>query len=188
MEVRVPLTDADLASLNAQLGFGASGNAAPAAELSALVGGQARRWQGRLTRVEAAVDPQTRLTYGVIEVREPFSSTQSAPLAPGLFVTASIAGSRNENLVAAPRSALKRNEYVYVVNRDNTIDVRTVRAAQTTAHEVLFRTGLADGERVVVSHLPSPRDGMRVTPLARAGEQAPAPAQQKQKQSSETRR
>lgn len=172
MEVRVPLTDADLASLNARLGFSGGSNA-PAAHLSASVGGQLRRWEGRLTRIEAAIDPSTRLTYGIIEVRDPFARRLASPLAPGIFVTATIDGARSENLVAAPRSALKRNEYVYVVNRDNRIDVREVRAAQTTANEVLFRTGLRSGERVVVSHLPSPRDGMSVTPIARAAQTAP---------------
>jgi hypothetical protein len=56
------------------------------------------------------------------------------------------------------------------VREDNTIDVRQVRPAQSTADEVLVREGVADGERVVVSHLASPRAGMAVTPISRAGE------------------
>jgi multidrug efflux system membrane fusion protein len=82
-------------------------------------------------------------------------------------------------LVAAPRSALKRNEYVYVLRPDNTLDVRSVRPAQTTADEVLFRDGVADGERVVVSVLTSSRQGMEVTPIDRtsgAAQPAAAPA------------
>jgi hypothetical protein len=51
-----------------------------------------------------------------------------------------------------------------------------VRAAQTTADEVLFREGVADGERVVVSVLTSPREGMAVTPIDRAGESTAPPA------------
>jgi hypothetical protein len=85
-----------------------------------------------------------------------------------MFVSARLEGSSRETLVAAPRSALKRNEFVYVVTADNTIDVRQVRPAQTTADEVLFREGVADGERVVVSVLTSPREGMAVTPIDRA--------------------
>ncbi|MGE0044676.1 MAG: efflux RND transporter periplasmic adaptor subunit [Hyphomonadaceae bacterium] len=169
-EVRVPLTDADLQSLNARLGF-AGGADAPAAHLSAPVGGRLQTWEGRLTRIEATIDPQTRLTYGIIEVRDPFGATNAVPLAPGIFVTARIDGARGERLIAAPRSALKRNEYVYVVNRDNTIDIRQVRAAQTTSDEVMFREGLRAGERVVVSTLPSPREGMPVTPIVRAAQQ-----------------
>jgi RND family efflux transporter MFP subunit len=179
MEVRVPLTDADLASLNAQLGF-SGGADAPVAHLSAPVAGQVRTWEGRLTRIDATVDPQTRLTYGVIEVRDPFSRTHASPLAPGIFVTARIDGARAENLVAAPRSALKRNEFVYVVDRNNTIDERRVRAAQTTATEVMFRAGLRAGERVVVSPLPSARDGMEVTPMARSARRAQPAAQRPQ--------
>ncbi|MBI1251302.1 MAG: efflux RND transporter periplasmic adaptor subunit [Alphaproteobacteria bacterium] len=176
MEVRVPLTDADLAALDAPVGYIAGRTAAPAAHLSATIAGERRTWNGRLMRIESTVDSQTRLVYGIIEVRDPFGQRRTAPLAPGVFVTAVIDGARTEQFVAAPRGALKRNEYVYVIDNENKVDVRQVRAAQTTATEVLFRQGVADGERVVVSHLPSPRDGMSVTPIDRAPDAEAAPA------------
>lgn len=178
MEIRVPLTDADLASMRLPVGFTAtSATPGPAAHVTTTSGGRLRAWEGRLVRTEASIDARTRLVYGIVEVRDPFSTRHAAPLAPGMFVTARLEGSNTEPLVAAPRSALKRNEFVYVVRPDNTIDVRQVRPAQTTADEVLFREGVADGERVVVSVLTSPRQGMAVTPIDRAGESTtPAPA------------
>jgi RND family efflux transporter MFP subunit len=179
MEIRVPLTDADLTSLRVPVGFSATtANPGPAAHVSAVTSGRLRSWDGRLVRVEATIDSRTRLVYGVVEVRDPFNTANAAPLAPGMFVTLRLEGSGRETLVAAPRSALKRNEFVYVVRPDNTIDVRQVRAAQTTADEVLFREGVADGERVVVSVLTSPRQGMAVTPIDRAGESASTTAAQ----------
>jgi hypothetical protein len=51
-----------------------------------------------------------------------------------------------------------------------------VRPAQTTADEVLFRDGVADGERLVVSVLSQPREGMAVTPIASAAQEAEAAA------------
>jgi multidrug efflux pump subunit AcrA (membrane-fusion protein) len=182
MEIRVPLTDANLSSLRTPVGFIAStANPGPVAHVSAISGDRIRTWEGRLVRTEATVDARTRLVYGVIEVREPFAASNSSPLAPGMFVSAAIEGSSRESLVAAPRSALKRNEFVYVIGEGDTIIVRNVRPAQTTADEVMFREGVADGERVVVSHLASPREGMPVTPINRAGESGedtaqPAPA------------
>jgi RND family efflux transporter MFP subunit len=177
MEIRVPLTDTDLASLRVPLGFTASASSpGPAAHVTNILGGRIMTWEGRLVRTEASIDPRTRLVYGTVEVRDPFAARQSSPLAPGMFVSARIEGSGRETLVAAPRSALKRNEFVYVVTAENTIDVREVRAAQTTADEVLFREGVADGERVVVSVLTSPREGMAVTPIDRAGESTAQPA------------
>lgn len=183
MEIRVPLTDADLASMRLPVGFTAStANPGPAAHVTSVTGGRLFTWEGRLVRTEASVDARTRLVYGVVEIRDPFNPRHAAPLAPGMFVQARLEGSSRETLVAAPRSALKRNEFVYVVTAENTIDVRQVRAAQTTADEVLFRDGVADGERVVVSVLTSPRQGMAVTPIDRAGEsETPAaPAAQEQ--------
>ena len=178
MEIRLPLTDADLASMRLPVGFIAtSANPGPRAYVSTATGGRTHTWEGRLVRTEASIDARTRLVYGVVEVRDPFSATNSAPLAPGMFPTVRLEGSNSETLVAAPRSALKRNEYVYVVRPDNTIDVRSVRPAQTTADEVLFREGVANGERVVVSVLTSPRQGMAVTPIDREGgsaQRAPA--------------
>jgi RND family efflux transporter MFP subunit len=189
MEIRVPLTDADLAALRTPVGFAASGtNAGPAAHVSVASGGQVRTWEGRLVRTEATVDARTRLVYGVVQVADPFSPRHAAPLAPGMFVTARIDGSSRETMVAAPRSALKRNEYVYVVGADNTIDIRQVRPAQTTADEVLFRDGVADGERLVVSVLTTPREGMAVTPIDREGNAAAQPAQPAQQENLELRR
>jgi len=180
MEIRVPLTDADLTSMRIPLGFAATAaNPGPPAHISNTMGGRLVTWEGRLVRTDAAMDPRTRLVYGIIEVRDPFGARNASPLAPGMFVTARVEGSSRETLVAAPRSALKRNEFVYVITPENTIAVRQVRPAQTTADEVLFREGVADGERVVVSHLSSPREGMAVTPISSAGEtEAAAPEQQ----------
>lgn len=191
MEIRVPLTDADLALMRLPVGFNATtANPGPAAHVTSVTGGRIQAWEGRLVRTEASVDARTRLVYGVVEVRDPFSARHTAPLAPGMFVQTRLEGSNRETLVAAPRSALKRNEYVYVVTANNTIEVRHVRAAQTTADEVLFREGIADGDRVVVSVLTSPRDGMEVTPIDRDGAAAPPPpaAAQPQEQELDIRR
>lgn len=185
MEIRVPLTDADLASMSLPVGFTAStANPGPAAHVTSVTGGRIQAWEGRLVRTEASVDARTRLVYGIVEVRDPFSARHTAPLAPGMFVQTRLEGSNRETLVAAPRSALKRNEFVYVVTANNTIDVRQVRPAQTTADEVLFREGVADGERVVVSVLTSPRQGMEVTPIDREGSttETPAPAEAPEQQ------
>jgi RND family efflux transporter MFP subunit len=168
MEIRVPLTDADLASLRTPVGFAATAaTPGPLANVSISQAGAMRNWQGRLVRTEAAIDPRTRLVYGIVAVNHPFAG--AAPLAPGMFVSVRLDGSARETMVAAPRSALKRNEYVYVIGADNSVDIRQVRPAQTTADEVFFRAGVTDGDRVITSTLASPRDGMAVTPIDRNG-------------------
>jgi RND family efflux transporter MFP subunit len=165
MEVRVPLSDRDLAQLGVGLGYAAPPGAGPPARVSATVAGAPAQWDGRLARTDAAVDARTRLVYGIVEVADPFSEKYASPLAPGMFVTAGLAARAPQTLVAAPRSALKKNEFVYVLRSDDTIEIRSLLAVQTTPESVYFAKGLEAGERVVVSPLPAARQGMKVTPL-----------------------
>lgn len=170
-QVRVPLTDADLAVLGLAPGYAAADDVqAPPARLSAVVAGEAREWRGRLTLVEASVDPTTRLVYGLVEVADPFGAGNAAPLAPGLFVDVRISSGASEWLVAIPRGALKKNQYVYIVDGEGAIRAREVTPAMADASDLYFRDGVAAGEKVVASFLPSPRDGMKVRDI-----NAPAP-------------
>jgi len=162
-QVRIPLTDADLSVLGLSPGFvAADAQTAPRARVSAIVAGSHREWTGRLMLVDASVDPQTRLVYGLVEVADPFGASQAAPLAPGLFVDVRIDSGSSERLVAIPRAALKKNQYVYVIDAEGAIKAREVAPAMADAKTLFFRTGVETGEKVVASFLPSPRDGMKV--------------------------
>lgn len=179
-QVRIPLTDADLAVLGLPPGFNAGESAAaPTAHLSAVVGGQRREWEGRLTLIDAAVDPATRLVYGLVEVQDPFAKANAAPLAPGMFVNVRIDSGEKEQLVAIPRSAFKKNQYVYVVDKDFAIKARELTPVMGDADTLYFRSGVAPGEKVVASFLPSPRDGMKVRDINAAPEDKSAGGDEK---------
>lgn len=171
-QVRIPLTDTDLAVLGLTPGYFAKDAAtAPAASLSAIVGGERREWAGRLAQIEAAVDARTRLIYGLVTVTDPFGSANAAPLAPGTFVEVRLEGVRSQTLVALPRAALKKNQYVYVVGDDMTLETREVTPVTADATTLYLRSTIAAGEKVVVSYIPNPRDGMKVRDI-----RAPEPA------------
>lgn len=169
--VRIPLTDENLRVLGVAPGYGGAGLPA---RLSAVVAGERREWNGALSVVEAAVDSQTRLIYGLVSVDDPFGADKPTPLAPGLFVTVELVGAEQERFVAVPRAALKKNEFVYVVGEDNAITARTPVVAMADGETIFVRDGLAAGERVVVSYLPSPRDGMKVRDIREPLPPAPA--------------
>lgn len=163
-QVRIPLTDSDLAVLGLAPGFTAEADAAPTARLSAIVAGAPREWTGRLSLIEATVDPTTRLVYALVEVDDPFSA--EVPLTPGLFAGVRIDSSAERELVAIPRSALKKNQHIYIVDKDFSIRARDVTPAMADATTLYFSNGIDAGERVVASFLPSPRDGMKVRDIS----------------------
>jgi multidrug efflux pump subunit AcrA (membrane-fusion protein) len=95
VETRLALSNAQLAALGLPIGFSASPGQGLPVIFSARVAGMDQRWQGRLVRLDASIDPDTRMLYGSAEVEDPYGanvSDQGMPLAVGLFVTASIQG------------------------------------------------------------------------------------------------
>lgn len=163
-EVRLPLTDQQLASLGLPIGYVAAEGEGAAVELSAVVGGEGRSWHGRITRLDAAVDPGTRLLHALAEVDEPYgaAATQAGmPLAVGLFVDARIRGRAVEAARVIPRVALRQGDSVYVV-AGGELSIRRVSVLHEDAEEVVLAGGVEAGEAVVISPVRSPVNGMRV--------------------------
>ncbi|UHQ56051.1 MULTISPECIES: efflux RND transporter periplasmic adaptor subunit [Microbulbifer] len=168
VEVRLPLTDAQLQELELPMGFVASNdNPGPQVTLSAQVGRQQRQWQGHIVRTQAAVDQQTRLIYAVAEVKDPYGAGASdgVPLAVGLFVTAETESVQERRATVLPREALRNADKVYVIDEEDRLDIRTVEVLSTSESRVVVASGVADGERVVTSTVANVVDGMAVQPI-----------------------
>ncbi|MFI2810358.1 efflux RND transporter periplasmic adaptor subunit [Microbulbifer sp. M83] len=168
VEVRLPLTDAQLQELELPMGFVASNdNPGPQVTLSAQVGRQQRQWQGHIVRTQAAVDQQTRLIYAVAEVKDPYGAGASdgVPLAVGLFVTAETESVQERHATVLPREALRNADKVYVIDEEDRLDIRTVEVLSTSESRVVVASGVADGERVVTSTVANVVDGMAVQPI-----------------------
>jgi hypothetical protein len=67
-----------------------------------------------------------------------------------------------ENVAMIPRSALRGNNVVWVVDKNGQLKFRTVTVARLTPNAVLLDGGLNDGEMVVISSLKAVTDGMKV--------------------------
>ena len=96
VEVRLPLTDSQLAELNLPMGYMApSEELAPPVTFRAVMGNREYEWLGRIVRVDAAVDQATRLIYATAEVADPYglAAAEGMPMAVGMFVSAEIASS-----------------------------------------------------------------------------------------------
>lgn len=143
-EIRLPVTEREASLLQP--------DTADAARLDVRITHanklQAHVWQGKLSRMEATIDPANRLLYAVAEVQDPFSEPQ---LRRGQFVHAAIAGKVIEQAYSIPRYALRGSDTVYIASAENTLQTRRVDIVNSDAQQVIIRAGLQAGERVVVS-------------------------------------
>jgi RND family efflux transporter MFP subunit len=166
-EIRLPLPDDDLAYLDLPLVYrGQSANQkGPRVTLRANFAGEAHEWEGRIVRTEGEIDAMSRMVHAVAQVTNPYGRGKDPdrpPLAAGLFVEAEIEGNQVEDVVLLPRSALRENSRVLVVDSEDRLRFRDIDLLRATREEIVVQGGLQAGERVCLSPLEAVTDGMKV--------------------------
>jgi multidrug efflux pump subunit AcrA (membrane-fusion protein) len=156
----------ELAHLELSLMPGSNGEGPPVT-LTADFAGEQRQWEGRVVRTEGELDPKSRMVHVVARVDDPYSSSAdgAAPLSVGLFVDATIHGRQLPGAVRIPRAALRENDQVWVADEKDQLRIRSVEVTQKGREEVVVRSGLRHGERVILSSLTAPVEGMPVRPF-----------------------
>lgn len=168
VEIRLPFNDAQLASLALPIGYIAGDDPGLPVELSATVAGKQQSWHGRLTRLDASIEVETRMLYGIVEVLSPYATNVSQhgmPLALGLYVNAKIEGRKINNAVVISRHALRAGNQVYVINDKGRLEMRKVIVTHSSATQAIIASGLEYSERVIISSIRNPIPGMALEAL-----------------------
>lgn len=166
-EIELPVPDQELAYLELPVAFRGEGGGGqgPAVELRADFAGAERTWQGRVVRTGGEIDARSRMVSLVARVDDPYgrgADPERPPLAVGLFVEARISGKQVPGVAVLPREALRGDDRVLVLDGDGRLRFRSVRVLRRQGEQVLVDEGLAAGDRVCVSPLEAPVDGMAV--------------------------
>ena len=133
------------------------------------IGGEIHSWPGAVTRALSDIDPRNRMASLVITVAEPHVGDGTAPslieeLLPGMFVQVKIYGATVDDLFAVPRAALHDNDTVWIVDEDNRLRMRSVELLRREREEVLLRSGIEPGERLILTNLSAAAEGMLLRP------------------------
>ncbi len=124
-EVRLPLSDRDMALLNLPLSHSEQ-SVFPRVTLSGIVSGVQHDWNGRVVRMESSIDMQSGMHYAIAEIDAPFSPQHDAPLLPGLFVEATVDGKRLDNILVLPEEALISRTNIYTLDANNIVQLTPV--------------------------------------------------------------
>jgi len=168
-EVRLPLTDQDLAfiDLPGAQDIRSSGAAdGPSVVLSSVQKGRMAHWNAQIVRTEGVVDDKNRVTYVVARIVDPYKLTTKvsgeSPLPMGTFVAADIAGTTVSGVIRVPRSALRGNSQLMFVDADNRVRIRNVEVVRADAEFAYLRGGAVPGDRISTTAIESPINGMKV--------------------------
>ncbi|MCX7107573.1 MAG: efflux RND transporter periplasmic adaptor subunit [Methylococcales bacterium] len=166
-EIRLPLTNSQLGYLNLQLGnskgLAYTDEINPKVVLTADIAGVMRTWQGRIVRTEGALDENTGVLYAVTEVLQPYQqASKSPPLLSNLFVKAEIEGKEVHGLFVLPQAAINALQEILIVDSGQKLHIRHVDVLRNEPDRVLVKSGLIAGDRVIVSGVDVPIEGMTV--------------------------
>lgn len=171
VEVRLPLTEKQAALIDLPLTTKLD-SPAPVT-LRASVAGSEQTWVGTLTRTDAFIDAQSRMYYAVVEVHNPFNlvvegavnDPDTAPLLPGLFVDAEIAGKSLSDVMTLPRSALFERDKLVVLDEDNTARIKQIDVLHRSSDRVWVRSELADNALIAIEKQSLIVNGTQVSPV-----------------------
>ena len=163
LQVRLPLADSQLAYLDASYAqTGLAGDTPANVLLTADYAGDTQTWGAKLLRTEGDISVKSRFLHVIVEVTNTLSSN-GVRLPVGLFVDAVIEGRTVDNLVSVPRTALRPDNSVMVINERNQLEFRDVSIFKLSDSDVLISEGLLSGERISISPLQFVVEGMPVT-------------------------
>lgn len=164
-EVRLPLSDSDLSALGVPIGYQAADNGL-AVNFSADLAGKEQSWQGSLMRVDASIEAATRTVFATAEVRRPYEIDDGGmPMAPGLFVKATVNGRALNNVLEISAAGLRAGDRVFVMTDSDDLQIKAVDVAYANTDYAYIRGGLSENERVIVSPIRNPVTGMPLTAI-----------------------
>jgi len=126
---------------------------------------------GRAVRLESQIEEKGRMARVLIAIENPLLG--ESPVLLNEYVRVEIAGAPVEGAYRIPRSALHDDRLVWIATPKGTLEIREVDVAWRDATDVIVSGGLNDGERLILTNLSTPVNGMT---LRVEGEPAPEKA------------
>lgn len=127
-------------------------------------------WNGRVVRSLGEMDDRARMARVVVAVDDPYGlkrkrKKEEPDLAVGMFVEVDIIGQGITGVVLLPREALREGDTVWTVDDQGELKMKPVTVLRKEKENVIIQSGLAAGERVVLTTIPGASEGIKLRVL-----------------------
>lgn len=122
--------------------------------------------QGSVIRLHRQLDAQNRTATVIVEIKNPFVfDDDSIPLLAGAYVEVEIKGGIQNSVTRIPRSALRDNSFVWLVDKNNKLKKSSVTIAWKEKDTLVLSKGVNAGDKIVTSPVAFALEGMNTTIL-----------------------
>ncbi|MDD9302831.1 MAG: efflux RND transporter periplasmic adaptor subunit [Desulfobacter sp.] len=122
-------------------------------------------WNGRVVRTTGKITGQSRMAGVIVEILDPLG-LESKNAGPRLLiddhVEAVITGRSLDHVYALPRSLIRENNTLWIYDSGR-LKIVAARPVWKEKDRVFIRSGISPGDRVIVSDLSVPVQGMALT-------------------------
>ncbi|MCF7361960.1 MFP transporter [Vibrio diazotrophicus] len=135
------------------------------ATVTLTTGDRLIHWQGVVDRSGGFIDAQTQSQTLIVRIPEPYRQAQPGerpPLIRDTFVKVTLKAQQLENQLIVPINAINRGN-VYVV-KDNQLTIQPIDVDFTQGQIAVVKSGVSEGDMVVVSQLQPAVEGMKLKP------------------------
>ena len=121
---------------------------------------------GEVIELLGDLESEGRMSRILVAVKDPLglqnSGQTTRPLLIGEYVRVEVEGSQLTQVFRIPRIALREDNTVWLVGEGSTLNIRPVTTIWRDTQTVFLDQGLNPGDRVIVSDLAAPVEGMKV--------------------------
>lgn len=137
------------------------------------VWGKKRFRRGRVVRLLTDLEPEGRMARLLVAIQDPLTLQEENKGEPrvllGSYLRAEIQGQEIDRLAKVDRRWIRDRDTVWLIDQDNSLEVRRVTIAYRGQQDVFISEGLERGDRLVITEISAPTEGMPLRLMTGAG-------------------
>jgi len=136
-------------------------------QVSLQSGDWSAQWNARIDRWRETLDHKTRELRVVVAIDRPYERAIPGirpPITQGMFCRVELKGPVRRGRLVIPRSAV-HNTHVFIVDPTNRLQKKQIQVDFIQSEFVVIKSGILEGERLVVSDPAPAIIGMKVSPV-----------------------
>lgn len=128
--------------------------------------------KARILKLLPELDSTTKQATLLIGIEDPLGlmhkEARQKPILLGDTLEVILQTKTYDSIIALPSSMLRSNNTIWVMSKENTLEIKSVDIVFKNAHEVLVQQGINPDDKIISTYLSAPISGMKVIDMASA--------------------